>query len=98
MILENESGPVMNLGVASRPPVSTKMYLWSEINAEEARILQRLELQPGEKHTIELILNDYGNTPPGVAIGDWRRPDNRTRSVLARIWYGRVSRFLPLWP
>lgn len=100
IVLEREDEPVMDISVGSRPPVPSKLYKWSEINPDDAMLLHQIELQPGEKYVIELILTDYeqGLLPYNIIAVCWQRPDDRSRSVQLGLWFGPFDRFIPPLP
>ena len=67
LALEREDGPVMDLTVLFLG--DTEPYRWSELYPDQMQALRRLELQPGEEHTIEWVFKDYHEQPRGHEFG-----------------------------
>jgi hypothetical protein len=67
LVLERGDGPAMDLTVLFLG--DAEPYRWSELQPDQMRALQRLELQPGEEHTIEWVFKDYHEQPRGHEFG-----------------------------
>jgi hypothetical protein len=101
VLLESEDRPVVDIYVVPRYDSMTKIYSWPEANSDDAAAQHQLELQPGEKHTIEFTVADYGKGPgirPGGVVAYWQIPDDTWQSVRLELWYARFERYTPPLP
>jgi hypothetical protein len=93
LALEREDGPVMDLAVlflGDREP-----YRWSELHPDQMQALHRLELQPGEEHTIEWVFKDHHKQPvcpefcgSVEVLGYWQWANGELRQVGSMLGYG----------
>ncbi len=90
LILEREDGPAMDLTLAYYMPSITKRTSdrWSELHPDEALALHRLELRPGEEHTIEWTISDFQGGAGGISVhGFWQGSDGLLREMLVQFSY-----------